>query len=424
VSALPHGPAMGRLAGTVSFHRDPLGFLRRCQQEFGDLFTIRLTTVGRVVVVCDPSSAQALADSDPGPAGAGEARRGVLPMASPLSIFGGDGAEHDAARGRIEAAFAPQAVDASSPAIEQLIARHVKSWPRGRPTRLLPLMRRLADQVFVREVLGVDDPRATELARAIGRMLWTPGNPPVTIPGPADGLLGRVVDLLYRRRRAPIARLIERELQERRVREDPGRGVLAMLLAEEPGREDECIVDELLALLMAAQEPMAAALSWLALRVGSEREALRRLIEEGGEGPFALAVIDETLRLHPPAVAMLRQSAERVVLAGAELPAATSIMAPIPLLHRDPRRFSEADRFMPERHLHGGAGEGAMWPFGRGARSCIGQALARMQLRLLLRALLEHVTVTPLGRQPERMVLRGTILVPQRSGAVVLGERR
>jgi cytochrome P450 family 135 len=414
---------MGRLAGTVSFHRDPLGFLQRCQRDYGDLFTIRLTTVGPVVVVCDPSSVQELADSDPVHSRAGEARRGVLPMASPLSVLGGDGAEHARARGRVAAAFAPQALDASSAAIAELIACHLKSWPRGRPTRLLPLMRRVADEIFVREVLGVDDPRAAELARAIGRLLWTPGNPPVTIPGPEDGLAGHVVELAYRRRRASIARLIETELEERRARGEPGRGVLGLLVGEEPERENERMVDELLALLMAAQEPMAAALTWLALRLGSERETARRLLDECGKGAFAEAVIAETLRLHPPALAMLRRTSVPTVLSGVELPAATTTMAPIPLLHRDRRQFSEPERFMPERHLDGAA-VGTMWPFGQGGRSCIGHSLARMQLGLMLRALLERVTLRPVGPQPERMVLRATILVPRRSGTVVLGDRR
>jgi hypothetical protein len=422
VSALPNGPEIGRLAGTISFHRDPLGFLRRCQQDFGDVFTIRLTTVGPVVAICDPSSVVGLADSDPGHTRAGEARRAVLPMASPLSVFGGDGAEHDGARERIAAAFSPGAIDASAGAIATIIMRHIDRWPRSRPTRLLPLMRRLADEVFVRVVLGVSDPRADELVQAIGRLLWTPGNPPVTVPGPEDGLLGRLVDHTYKRRRAAITRLVKQELGERRQHE-PGRGVLGLLIAEEPQRQDERMVDELLALLMAAQEPMAAALTWLALRLGSEAQTPRRLSDEQGDGPFAQAFIAETLRLHPPALAMLRRSAEPIVLAGVELPAATSIMAPIPLLHRDERQFREPDRFMPERHLDGVGGP-VTWPFGHGARSCIGQALARVQLGSLLRALLERVTVTPIGSQPERMVLRATILVPQRSGTVVLRDRR
>jgi cytochrome P450 len=413
---------MGRLAGTVSFHRDPLGFLRRCHQDYGDIFTVRLATVGAVVVICDPPSATTLADSDPGLTRAGEARRGVLPMASPLSIFGGDGGEHDRARERVAAAFARPAIDRSAAAIADLIADHVESWPRGRPTRLLPLMRRLADDVFVREVLGVGDPCAAELARAIGGLLWTPGNPPVTIPGPEDGLLGRVVDFAYRRRRTPIERLIEQELRERRARGERGRGVLGLLLAAEPQREQAQMVDELLALLMAAQEPMAAGLTWLALRLGSEREALRRLLSEGAADAFASAFIAETLRLHPPALAMLRRSAAPIRIAGVELPAETSMMAPIPLLHRDPRQFSEPERFMPERHLDG-TDAGPMWPFGQGARSCIGEVLARMQLGSVLVALLDRVTVTPVGPQPERMVLRATILVPQRSGTVMLGER-
>jgi cytochrome P450 len=288
---------------------------------------------------------------------------------------------------------------------------------------LLALMRRVANEIFVREVLGVDDPRAPELARAIGRLLWTPGNPPVTIPGPEDGLAGYVVELAYRRRRASIARLIETELEERRARGEPGRGVLGLLVGEEPERENERMVDELLALLMAAQEPMAAALTWLALRLGSERETARRLLDECGKGAFAEAVIAETLRLHPPALAMLRRTSVPIVIGGVELPTATTMMAPIPLLHRDRRQFSEPERFMPERHLDGAA-VGTMWPFGQGGRSCIGHSLARMQLGLMLRALLERVTLRPVGPQPERMVLRATILVPRTSGTVVLEDRR
>src|SRR5438270_9739536 len=95
--SLPPGPSEGRVAGTVAFHRDPLSVLRRAQSQFGDLFTMRLTTTGPVVVVADPEAWPLIADADPGWARAGEARREVLPMASALSVFGGDGQTHAAA---------------------------------------------------------------------------------------------------------------------------------------------------------------------------------------------------------------------------------------------------------------------------------------------------------------------------------------
>src|SRR5947209_3049668 len=79
-------------------------------------------------------------------------------------------------------------------AITRIAERHVEDWPRGRPFRLLARMRLLADEIFAKEVLGIrEDDRAREIVRAIGRLLWTPGNPPLAIPAADQGLLGRVV---------------------------------------------------------------------------------------------------------------------------------------------------------------------------------------------------------------------------------------
>src|SRR4051812_40555849 len=181
---VPPGPTEGRLTQTVAFHRDPLAFLRRQQERFGDVFSVRLATTGPVVVVAGARLAAGIPEADPATAHAGEARRGVLPMASPRSAFGSDRAEHERARGRLADLFEPRVVGARASAIAAIAAiaaEHVVRWPRGRPLRALPRMRAIADEVFVREVLGVRGARAAELAGAMGSLLWTPGNPPTTI---------------------------------------------------------------------------------------------------------------------------------------------------------------------------------------------------------------------------------------------------
>jgi hypothetical protein len=429
---LPPGPATGRLSGTVAFHRDPLGFLRRANREFGDVFTMRLATTGPIVVVADPRLAEQLADRDSGrsdaTAHAGQARRGVLPMASVRSVFGADGEQHRTARDRAAPAFSQNAIAERAPQIKAIVQRHVDSWPRERPTRLLPRMRRLADEIFVREVLGVrEEARARQLAESIGKLIWTPGNPPLTIPGPDDGLLGRFVDAIYRKRRRPIAQTIEQELTERREGK-PRPGVLGLLLGDEPRSESRAIVEELIALLMAGQEPMASALTWLTLSLGASPETAERLRREGAGSDYERAVIDESLRLHPPAIGMLRRLSQPTNIVGHELAAGTSTMSPIPLLQRDSRSFERPDQFLPERHLseNGDRSRAAatvvIWPFGHGPRKCIAEVLARTQLSLTVNTLLERLSIRPLGSQPERMVLRGTIVVPQRSGLALLAD--
>ncbi|HEV2727553.1 MAG TPA: cytochrome P450, partial [Solirubrobacterales bacterium] len=189
--APPPGPDAGVFAQTVAFHRDPLEFLRRLQERFGDVFGIRLLTARPTFVVAEPKAVEALLESDYGPAHAGEARRQVLPFASPRSVFGGDEDRHRSARARIAPAFAPEVIDSRRAAIAEIAERHAAGWPRARPFRLLSRLRTLCDEVFVRLVLGVrDEEIARELTRAIGRTLRTPGNPPVTLPGKGDGLMG------------------------------------------------------------------------------------------------------------------------------------------------------------------------------------------------------------------------------------------
>ncbi|MGN6201676.1 MAG: hypothetical protein ACTHNY_04655, partial [Solirubrobacterales bacterium] len=67
----PPGPDANVLAQTVAFHRDPLEFLRRQQEEFGDVFQIRLLTARPTFIVTEPEAVEALLGSDPARAHAG-----------------------------------------------------------------------------------------------------------------------------------------------------------------------------------------------------------------------------------------------------------------------------------------------------------------------------------------------------------------
>jgi cytochrome P450 family 135 len=394
--ALPDGPRAGVLAQTVALHRHPLGTLRRARARFGDVFTLRLTSVRPLVVVTSPAEVAPLLACDPQAAHAGEARREMLPMASPRSIFGSDGAAHDTARRRVAGLFTPEAVARRAEPIASLAAEHVSAWPRGRPSRLLPRLRALVDEIFVRELLGIRErDRARAVAAAIQRMLSTPGNPPLTVPGEGDGLLGAAGAALFERRRAPLARLLGEEIDRRRTGGHHGDDVLGCLVSAEPRQPTEAIVDELLTLLMAAQEPAAAGLSWLLERVARNPE-LAGPLAAGQEG--RTGVVDETLRVRPAAIAALRRLSAPATVAGHHLPPRVTVMLPIVLLQRD---------------------TGVFLPFGGGGRGCLGEALFRTYVDAIVPVVLRSLRLTPAWPAPERMVLRGTILVPHRGALII-----
>jgi cytochrome P450 len=400
---LPPGPDEGVLAQTVHLHRDPLAYLRRCQRQLGDVFTLRLLTVRPVVVVADPDAVIGLLGADPGHAHAGAARRQVLPFASRISVFGGDDSEHAGPQRRIAPALAAEAMAARRPPMREIAARHAARWPHGRPFQLLPRLRAISDEIFVRLVLGVREERlARDLTGAIQHTLRTPGNPPSTLPGPGDGVVGTLGQRLFERRAAPLERALAAAVEARR--HEPGGDepdVLGCMVAAEPSMSTAAIVDELLSLLMAAQEPPAIALTWV----------LDRLAREGDGGDLE-ALVAETLRLQPPASAALRKLSAPLHAGGHELPAGIGVMVPTSLLQRDGRTFEQPDSYRPDRELTEPSPH--YFPFGGGERRCVGQPLARAELAAVPPAIGEAVSLSPLSREPETMVQRATVLVPKR----------
>ncbi|MCW2979053.1 MAG: Epi-isozizaene 5-monooxygenase/(E)-beta-farnesene synthase [Solirubrobacterales bacterium] len=390
MNGLPPGPRDGVLHQTVAFHRDPLAFLRAGQVEFGDVFTIRLLTARPVVVAAAPESVGELLEADPDSAHAGEARRSVLPFADPCSVFGGDGAAHRAAQAHVASALSPGAVDERREEMAAIAARHAEALPRGRPFPLLERVRDVTDEIFVRLVLGIDDEGlATRLVASIRHLLSTPGNPPVTLPGPGDGLVGRLGQKLFERRQAPALAALSEATGDRRRAE------------------------ELMSLVMAAQEPPAIALTWLLDRLGRESDLTESFLA-APEGAEADSVVKETLRLQPPASAALRRLTAPRRVGGHELPAGVDVMVPSTLLHRDPRGFADPDDFRPGRWRETPAPDAPFFPFGGGARRCVGEHLAHAQIATVVPAFLAAGRIRPLAPEPELMVQRATVLVPKR----------
>jgi len=411
---LPPGPAEGTLRQTIAYHRDPLRFLR-CQSDvYGDVFAIRLLTARPLIVSTDPDAVEALLGSDPISAHAGEARRRILPFASARSVFGGDAEAHRAARSRIEPAFAPETMEERRAEMARIAERHLERWPRGRPFRLLPRIRTLLDEIFVRLVLGVrEEDTAMSLVLALRRMLWTPGNPPLSLPGRGDGLMGQVGTALFKRRQAPAQRLLADAVEQRRADSD-GADVLGHMVRAEPPLETSEIVDELMSTLMAAQEPPSIALGWLVDRLSRHPEAGERFLADP-EGASGNAAVKETLRLQPPASAVLRRLTDPMPLGEWVVPAGASVILPTTLVHRDPRIWSEPDEFRPARWLSDDVPQACHFPFGGGARRCVGEPLAMAEIRTVVPVILRNLRLRPLWPEPERMVVRGTVLVPHRS---------
>jgi cytochrome P450 len=301
-------------------------------------------------------------------------------------------------------------------AMAAIAARHVASWPRRRPLQLLSRLRTLVDDVFVRLLLGVEDEaRASRIVDALGAMLRVPGNPPLPPPGEDEGPLGAGVAALFERRREPLRRELTAEI-ESRPEAGGGRGdMIDCLLATDPRLSVEGMLDEIETTLMAAQEPPSIALAWMLDVLARHPPLAEDYLAAGAGSPLREAVFHESLRLRPSALGVLRRLREPIQIGEYELPAGTNTMVPLPLVLRDPRFFDRPDAFQPGRWLGAGEPPPVFFPFGGGARRCLGEALARAEAATIVPTVLRAVRLRPLWPRRERMVLRGTALVPHRS---------
>ena len=216
------------------------------------------------------------------------------------------------------------------------------------------------------------------------------------------------------------------ELIERRRRDSTGsHGDDLLGLLMDGGLTDAEIRDELVTMVIAGHETVAAALAWTLMLLAEDQPAQQRLRDElrDLDGPVPMvgtaealpwtrAVVDESLRLFPPAWVVSRRSSQPDVLSGRDVPAGTMAIVSPWLLHRRSRSWAKPLDFVPERFLGGTAttARSDYIPFGLGPRLCIGRDFALGEMVVVLSELLaEHRVSLPAGwtrPAPQALVAR------------------
>ncbi len=206
-------------------------------------------------------------------------------------------------------------------------------------------------------------------------------------------------------------------IAERRVRPTTdathGDDLLGLLIDSE--LTDTEIRDELVTMVIAGHETVAASLAWTLMLLAEHPAAQDGVRAElaAHAGPVSLvghrdalpwtrAVIDEALRLYPPAWALSRRSYGPDVVAGREVPTGTLVIISPWLVHRRADTWTDPLAFRPERFLDAGTARSSYLPFGQGPRLCIGREFALGEMVLVLSELLRdhRVDTTPGWSRP------------------------
>lgn len=294
-----------------------------------------------------------------------------------------EGERWRARRACLRGAFGPERVRAHREVVRSHARRMIEGWRAGEGIDLRDEVRRLTAASAVRFVLGAEvegwgDAASPPPRRAVVPWAEAYGEDFTAVAG-GD------VPLALTRPRAPVQMPVTVGIIDEAIRDGIDRGdALSWLVAaaREPGAgiDRAAIVGELVQMLFAGHHTVPTTMLALARVLAGAPELAQRA---RAEPDFLELVLQETMRMFPPAPILYREVIEPFALAGERLEAGTGVWICVQVLHRDPRSFESPERFLPERfgaEARARVPPHAYLPFGGGPRVCIAQRLAMAQM--------------------------------------------
>ena len=419
----PLGPDMLRAFSVI--RRNPLDYLMSAWQQYGDVVQFPIPRPPSYLVN-DPEGVRRVL------VGNGRAYGKSTIQYRSLSLVTGEGllvADTEAWRRQrplVQPAFHHETLDHLVGHVDVAVQRIVADWsrlPAGSVVDVDAAMMHAALEVVGHALFGTDlSADASRLARATLAALdvvvaraRVPITPPDWMPSPGNRKLHAAVRELDDAVRRMLS--VRSRAASRRAPTD----MLDLLIGAQDDTGAQLSVqeirDQVVTFIVAGHETVASALTWAWSLLASHPQVQRDLQDEsdavlGGRPatfadyrrlPLARAVMDEALRLYPPAWLITRKANEPDVLGGREIPASSLVILSPWLLHRHPAAWSRPEEFRPERFLAGEADRTAFIPFGAGLRQCIGRDFAYVEGVLMLASLAGRFTLAyPDGAGPPR----------------------
>ncbi len=421
-NALP-SPALRRQPGLLNrLFKVPSPVLDELRDELGPIYGFGAGPA-RMAVVGDPTALRELF-AMPAESFRWNHKFNVLGfVVGPGSMIVSDGPDHTRRRKSVQTAFSRRRLNGWIPTIveraDATIDEVLDELPaQGSEIDMYPVGRSLVLDIVVRALFG---PRMSPHTKTIGELFERPQ------AYLESSFLSQLPHPFPRTKRARVGAdrraldaIIDGEIAARR--QDPSgdpNDVLEALVLD--GTLDDAeIRDQVATLIGAGYDTTSASLSWMLTLCARDPEVWRRLGEEADQvfvAPtdadhttlaaleFADRTMRETTRLHPAGVISPREAAIDMTVGGYAIPKGTLILWSAHLAGRDAAAWTDPLEFRPDRFVEATGDQKALadiaWvPFGRGARNCIGFALAQMELTLIVARMAQRLSITASGPVP------------------------
>jgi cytochrome P450 len=424
-AVLPPGPRLPILGALVGPGRDPLRTFTRYAREYGDLTFFRLGSE-RCYFINHPAYIKDVLVTHQ----RNFTKSRGLERARKLlgdGLLTAEGQTHLRHRRLLQPAFHRDRIASYAQVMIEYATRMTDRWQDGATIDISKEMMRVTLSIAGKTLFDTDvESKADEVGVAVTHVLesfWfnlLPGvdyleKLPIPTLRRAHESRLRLDALIYKMiadRRAAFAAAGERQTALAHPAANGGdRGdMLSMLIAaQDEGADgtggsrltDAEIRDESLTILLAGHETTANALMWTLYLLSQNPAAASTLHEEldrviGDRAPspsdypqltYARRVVTESMRLFPPAWVIGRRAIAEYSIAGYQLPPRAMLFMSPYVMHRDARFYPDASQFDPDRwtpEFEASLPKFAYFPFGGGARQCIGEQFAWMEGVLVL----------------------------------------
>lgn len=411
--AEPPGPRPllpGRLL--FEFRRDPIGLMMRIAKEYGDIARYRFAGVDVFQLNHPDYVREVLVTRNQDYIKPPFLR--TYKRALGEGLLTSEDGFHDRQRRLMRPAFHNESINSYAKIMTDYAQTATEHWRDGEALEIHHEMMRLTLAIITKTMFSAE---VEEQAEQVGQAI-------TTVIEYLNGRIGLPFNALVERLPIPssrrfrhatetLDRTINQIIMGRRSSGVDCNDLLSMLLeAQDPenemaGMTDAQLHDEAITVFSAGHETTANALTWAWYLLSMHPEAEERLQAElktvlDGRVPtvndarklsYTEMVLSETLRLYPPAWVIGREAKRDTTIGNYQVPKGSVPLMSQYVMHRDPRYFSEPERFDPDRwkpEPRARLPSFAYFPFGGGSRACIGEPFALMEGVLALATIAQN----------------------------------
>lgn len=424
----PPGPKAGIFGGHVfQFRRNTLEFILKNAREHGDIFYFR---VGSQHAFClnHPDYIKDVLMTHQSSFIKGRALQRAKRLLGE-GLLTSENEFHRRQRRLAQPAFHRQRVAAYADVMVEFAESQITKWKDGETLDVAQEMMSLTLNIVAKTLFNVN---VGEDAKDVREALTTILEMFNLMLMPFSELLEKLPFPAVRRfnkSKERLDKIIYRIIEERRQSGEDRGDLLSMLIlatdteGDGKGMTDEQLRDEAMTIFLAGHETTANAMTWTWYLLSQHEEVETKLHEEldevlsDGKLPafedvprlkYTEKVFAESMRLYPPAWAVGRFAIKDVEIGGYQIPKGSLVLMSQYAMHRDKRYYKDPEKFMPERWVtdpKDAKQPFTYFPFGGGARRCIGDQFAWMEGVLLLATIarkwkLRHVPEHKVEMQP------------------------